>query len=132
MNMTLKTLLFTSLFVFCSSLYAGEPTTPESTYFLSKQRITELSERALDGSKEAALSLSRFYSNVSLDLDASLKWAIIGAENGDPDCMYTAFAFLEKRESKEDRRRAAFWLGKAAAMDYKPAADHKNYRSSQS
>jgi len=39
--------------------------------------------------------------------------------------MYTAYAYLEKRESEEDRERANFWLKKAVSLGYKPAIDHQ-------
>lgn len=108
-----------------SGAAAGEPTTPESTFFLTKNQITQLATLAMEGSGDAALSLSRYYSNVTIDLDTSLKWAIIGAENGDANCMYTAYAFLDKRESDEDRLRAKFWLKKATSLGYRPAIEHQ-------
>ena len=96
----------------------------EQNYVLTPQQIVTLTNEALDGSGTAALHLSRFYSNVTINLDEALKWAIIGAENGDADCQYTAYAFLDSRVSAEDRRRAQFWLHKAASQGYQPAIEH--------
>ncbi|RUL78222.1 hypothetical protein [Dyella choica] len=96
----------------------------EKDYVLNSQQRQELIEQALDGSGQAALRLSRFYSNVTLNLDEALKWAIIGAENGDSNCEYTAYGFLISRSSSDDRRRAQFWLKKAAGQGYQPAIEH--------
>jgi len=64
---------------------------------LTPQQVITLTNEALDGSGRAALRLSRFYSNVTTNLDEALRWAIIGAENGDANCQYTAYAFLDSR-----------------------------------
>ena|ERR1700761_674698 len=125
MKEKIKLLFLMVVVLFSSGAAAGEPTTPESTYFLAKDQITQLTTLALGGSGGSALLLSRYYSNVTIDLDASLKWAIIGAENGDANCMYTAYAFLDKRESDEDRLRAKFWLKKAPSLGYRPAIEHQ-------
>lgn len=123
--MRLKNLFLVIALLSWGSSFAGTPISPESTYFLTKVQVSNLTSLALKGSGDAALALSRFYSNVTLDLDAALKWAIIGAENGDANCMYTAYAYLQKRESEEDRERADFWLKKAISLGYKPAIDHQ-------
>lgn len=123
--MRLKKLLLIISLLSWEQSFASTPTSPESTYFLTKIQVSNLTPLALKGSGDAALALSRFYSNVKLDLDAALKWAIIGAENGNANCMYTAYAYLEKRESQEDRERANFWLKKAISLGYKPAIDHQ-------
>lgn len=123
--MRLKKLLLIISLLSWEHSFASTPTSPESTYFLTKAQVSNLTPLALKGSGDAALALSRFYSNVKLDLDAALKWAIIGAENGNANCMYTAYAYLEKRESQEDRERANFWLKKAISLGYKPAIDHQ-------
>jgi TPR repeat protein len=101
----------------------------EKDFVLNPQQKQELIKQALDGSGQAALRLSRFYSNVTLDLDEALKWAIIGAENGDLNCEYTAYGFLDKRVSPDDRRRAQFWLKQAARQGYQPAIDHLKNKS---
>ena len=95
----------------------------EQGYVLTPQQVITLTNEALDGSGRAALRLSRFYSNVTTNLDEALRWAIIGAENGDANCQYTAYAFLDSRISSEDRRRAQFWLHKAASQGYRPAIE---------
>ena len=96
----------------------------EQEFVLTPQQVTKLTDEALDGSGPAALRLSRFYSNVATNLDEAMKWAIIGAENGDANCQYTAYAFLDRRIFTEDRRRALFWLKKAAGQSYQPAVEH--------
>lgn len=96
----------------------------EQEFVLTPQLVKQLTNEALDGSGRSALRLSRFYSNVVTNLDEAMKWAIIGAENGDANCQYTAYVFLDRRMSPEDRRRAIFWLKKAADQGYRPALDH--------
>jgi TPR repeat protein len=96
----------------------------EQELVLTPQQVKQLTSEALDGSGPAALRLSRFYSNVVTNLDEAMKWAVIGAENGDANCQYTAYAFLDRRLSAEDRRRATFWLKKAADQGYQPAIEH--------
>lgn len=93
----------------------------EQEFVLTPQQVKSLSSDALDGSGHAALRLSRFYSNVVVNLDEAMKWAIVGAEDGDANCQYTAYTFLDRRMSPEDRRRALFWLKKAADQGYQPA-----------
>jgi TPR repeat protein len=121
----IKLICLIAALLLSNNLSAREPTSLEGTYFLAKNQIAQVTTRALEGSGDDALSLSRYYSNVKLDLDAALKWAIVGAENGNANCMYTAYAFLEKRESDEDRRRSVFWLKKAVSLGYKPAIEHQ-------
>lgn len=108
----------------CSSFAAADQGFLEKDFVLNQQQKLELTSQALDGSGQAALRLSRFYSNVTLNLDEALKWAIIGAENGDPNCQYTAYGFLDRRTSPDDQRRAQFWLKQAAKQGYQPAIDH--------
>jgi TPR repeat protein len=52
-----------------------------------------------------------------VDLEASLRWAIIGAENGDARSQW----LLENRMAADDRARARFWLRRAADQGYQPA-----------
>jgi TPR repeat protein len=111
------------------SYASHSPAFVEQEFVLSASQVTELTAQALDGSGPSALKLSRFYSNVTLNLEVALRWAIIGAENGDSNCEYTAYGFLSRRESPDDQRRALFWLRKAASQGYKPAIDHLKIRS---
>jgi hypothetical protein len=96
---TSKCLLVTlSLFLYCGLSFAADGQGfVENDFVLNAQQKQELTNQALDGSGQAALRLSRFYSNVTLNLDEALRWAIIGAENGDPNCEYTAYGFLDRR-----------------------------------
>lgn len=93
----------------------------EKDFVLNQQQKLELANQALDGSGKAALRLSRFYSNVTLNFDEALKWALVGAENGDLNSEYTVYGLLSRRESPDDQRRAMFWLRRAASQGYEPA-----------
>jgi TPR repeat protein len=104
-------------------LRAAERTFAEQAFVLTPAQVQELTGQALDGSGDSALRLSRFYSNVTVDLDEALRWAIIGAENGDANCEFTAYALLHARVSPDDRRRSQFWLKKAAEQGYRPAVE---------
>lgn len=110
-------------------LFAAKRTFAEQEFVLTPSQAEDLAGQALDGSGDSALRLSRFYSNVTVNLDESLKWAIIGAENGDANCAFTAYALLRARVSPDDRRRARFWLRRAAEQGYKPAVDALNSSS---
>ena len=126
-------LVMLSLLLYCGLSFAADNQGfLEKDFVLNPQQKQDLTNQALDGSGQAALRLSRFYSNVTLNLDESLKWAIIGAENGDANCEYTAYGFLSRRQSPDDQRRALFWLHKAADQGYQPAVEHlKNYKPGQ-
>lgn len=106
-----------------SALCAGKPTFLEQDFVLTPAQQQSLVTQALDGSGDAALRLSHFYSNVAGNLDEALRWAVIGAENGDAKSALTAYALLDRRTSEQDRRRAQFWLKKAAEQGYRPAID---------
>lgn len=103
----------------------------EQDFVLTAAQTQQLTGEALDGSGESALRLSRFYSNVTTNLDEALKWAIIGAENGNANCAFTAYSLLQARESADDRRRAKFWLKRAADQGYQPAIDLMGKASNQ-
>lgn len=62
-----------------------------------------------------------YYGMTRVDLEASLRWAIIGAENGDARSQWLAFSLLENRMAADDRARARFWLRRAADQGYQPA-----------
>ena len=111
------------------SVLASERTFAEQEFVLTPSQAQELAGQALDGSGGSALRLSRFYSNVTVNLDEALKWAIIGAENGDANCAFTAYALLHARASPDERRRAQFWLKRAADQGYKPAVEELNSSS---
>ncbi|WP_325370531.1 hypothetical protein [Dyella sp.] len=117
-------LLLLALACVAPALAADGQAFSEQEFVLTPVQVKKLTNEALDGSGKAALRLSRFYSNVVTNLDEAMKWAIIGAENGDANCQYTAYAFLDRRMSSEDRRRAIFWLKKAADQGYQPAIEH--------
>jgi TPR repeat protein len=104
-------------------LLAAEQKFAEQDFVLTAAQTQQLTAEALDGSGDSALRLSRFYSNVTTNLDEALKWAVVGAENGNANCAFTAYSLLQARESADDRRRAKFWLKRAADQGYRPAID---------
>jgi len=81
---------------------------------LNPAQQAQLSNEALNGSKESARKLANFHFIVRGDRDASIKWFTIGAENGDASCAYQLYMLLNPGPDSEDRKRSLFWLRKAA------------------
>ncbi|UPG84327.1 hypothetical protein L2Y94_13350 [Luteibacter aegosomatis] len=52
-----------------------------------------------------------------------IKWYTIGAENGDAGRAYGLFGLLRNSENEEERKRASFWLHKAADAGLQYAKD---------
>ncbi|WP_266159261.1 hypothetical protein [Dyella silvatica] len=102
----------------------------EQDFVLTPHEQLVLKADALKGSTKAAARLTHFYMNVVLDLEEGLRWAIVGAENGDPVQQYEAYYLLSIRASEEDRQRAGFWLHQAAEQGYKPAIDELEHSAS--
>lgn len=91
---------------------------------LSPEEVVKLSDEAWRGSGEAALRLSMYYGSVRLDFDRSDYWTIIGAEDGNAVSQYNAWVQLsDERSSADDKKRAVFWLRKAAAQNFPDAVD---------
>ena len=54
-------------------LFAADHTFAEQAFVLAQAEAAQLTREALDGSGDSALRLSRFYSNVTVNLDDALK-----------------------------------------------------------
>jgi TPR repeat protein len=90
-------------------------------FAITNAQRDQLMRSALDGSGDAAFHLFRFYAYTLDNLDEALRWAIIGAENGDANCQYSAAIFLNNKNSPGDKKRSLFWLKKAASQGLKIA-----------
>lgn len=88
---------------------------------LSEKEESGFSSSALAGSGADAYHLAMYYGMTKVDLEASLRWAIIGAENGDVRSQWLAFSLLNIRAAADERARARFWLKRAAGQGYPPA-----------
>ncbi len=88
---------------------------------LDEASIRRLSDLALDGSGEAARKLAIHYQVAAYDPEKALYWAIIAAENRDVVGQYTAGFLLKDDPDPRQRRRAIFWLKKAAEQGSEPA-----------
>ena len=87
----------------------GKPQEP-----LDKARMRSLQDEALAGSAEAALSLFFYHKDPSLDPEKSFYWGRISAQSGDPVGQYEFGVLLSRDVDPRNRRRARFWLKKAA------------------
>lgn len=88
---------------------------------LSAEEESALRSSAIGGSGADAYNLAMYYGFTKVDLEEELRWAIIGAENGDARSQWLAFCLLEKRIPYDDQARARFWLKRAANQGYQPA-----------
>lgn len=88
---------------------------------LSAEKESALRSSAIGGSGADAYNLAMYYGFTKADLEEELRWAIIGAENGDAKSQWLTFCLLEKRIPADDRARARFWLKRAADQGYQPA-----------
>ena len=92
------------------------------SYRLTKNQIAQLTNDALAGSGDAAVKLSAYYSNVALNFDQGRYWTIIAAENGSAVGQYNAWDQLRTENDVDSKRRALFWLKRAAAQGDRDAA----------
>lgn len=90
---------------------------------LTAGQQAQLADEAMKGSPEAARSLTNFHFIVRGDRDATIKWATIGAENGDGGCAYQLYILLHGSPDHDERRRSLFWLHKAADEELEAAKD---------
>lgn len=88
---------------------------------LSAEEESALRSSAIGGSGADAYNLAMYYGFAKADLEEELRWAILGAENGDAKSQWLTFCLLEKRIPADDRARARFWLKRAADQGYLPA-----------
>jgi hypothetical protein len=126
-------LMVPSLLVVCAVAVAGQvepalglridkqPARTDPYGSLSEKEESDFRSSALAGSGADAYHLAMYYGMTKVDLEASLRWAIIGAENGDARSQWLAFSLLENRAEADERARARFWLKRAADQGYQPA-----------
>jgi hypothetical protein len=81
---------------------------------LTEAQQAKLEDEAIKGSPKSARTLSTFHLIYRGDRERSLKWATIGAENGDSSCAFTLYILLNKSPDSNERQRDLFWLHKAA------------------
>lgn len=89
-------------------------------YGLNNEQIARYSAEAVAGSGEAAFKLVEYYYHFKgkRDLEKTLQWAIVGAENGDAASQYMAYQRLSVLTDPLKQQRSIFWLKKAAEQDY--------------
>lgn len=80
-----------------------------------------MKNKALAGDKKSARDLSLIYAKI--DFDSMQYWNLIGAENGDATSQYNYAFWLLEKGSPQEKRRAMFWLRKAAASNDEDAKD---------
>lgn len=95
------------------SVHAKEPADMPSD-------IKCLQKLALSGDRQAARRLAIIYGKI--DLKVSKYWYMIGAENGDPASQYSYAILLMDEGSDVSKRRAVFWLRRAAEAGDKDAS----------
>jgi hypothetical protein len=79
--------------------------------------ISALRARALSGSGEAALRLSRHYGLVLRDAIAEVYWLQIAAENGNSLAQLDYAYKLAERRNADDQSRAMYWAREALKSD---------------
>jgi len=88
-------------------------------YSLTESQISLLSTQAMAGSAEAADRLGNFYWMRGIpDRENTMRWAQIGAENGDPESEFRMYQLLQNSADTRNQLRALFWLKRAAADNY--------------
>jgi hypothetical protein len=90
---------------------------------LTAQQQQTLVVEAMRGSSEAETKFFLFYGFVALNPTEEHRWVVVGAENGDPVAQYNLYKDLVNSDDDLDKRRAEFWLSKAAASGDKNAKD---------
>ena len=121
----MKRQMIASAMVFVSSLCVAAQDDSQRVilanidYSLTKEQVVKHSAEAMSGSGEAALKLVHYYYlEGRRDLERTLYWALIGAENGDAESQFTAFHRLSVSTDPLKQQRSVFWLKKAAEQDY--------------
>ena len=84
---------------------------PNSYYVLSREQVTALSEKALEGSADAALRLGLYH---VLTVDPYSKagpfWLQIAVENGSREAMYRLGSVLIESHELQIKKRGRYWL----------------------
>ena len=95
---------------------SGSPVVGSAGILLDDAALGELSRLALEGSGEAARRLSTHYLMARNDRSQAVYWALISAENGDVGGQYYVGYLLKDDPDAKNRKRAIFWLSKAASQ----------------
>lgn len=83
---------------------------------LTANQVTDFTNRAINGSPDAALTLGHFYKTIGDPLLPRVTyWYQIAVENGSKDAMYYLGAILVQKFDKTSKRRGVYWLKRAAS-----------------
>ena len=86
-------------------------------FAVTARDILALRARALSGSGEAALRLSRYYGFVLHDAKAEVYWLQIAAENGSSLAQLDYAYKLAEGRNPDDQSRAMYWAREALKSD---------------
>lgn len=110
--------------VLATSARAESPLVRVQSYHLNQAQIQEYSIKAMEGSGDAAIRLcdnyffDRYDAKGNRTVKGALRWAIIGAENGNTEAQFRSYQLLSVSGDKLDQVRALFWLKRAASGHY--------------
>jgi TPR repeat protein len=85
---------------------------------LSETELSACETGALQGNRKASFLLGKYYGEIAADNELSEFWYRIGAQNGNPACMYELGQIMSKKNDPLDQTRGKFWLGKAGQNGY--------------
>lgn len=91
------------------SVNAEKPTISIEDSRLDLEEVPVIQEKALTGDGNEALKLSLFY-NIGSKAEY---WAGIAAQNGSVEGCYNYGYFLSRKNDRQSKLRALFWLKKA-------------------
>lgn len=90
---------------------------------LKSDELTNLTSSALQGDKEAAHRIARYYEGIELDHQKAMYWYQIAAENGGTVNHYNYGVMLANSSDSQDKIRARYWLSLALKEGDEHAAD---------
>jgi hypothetical protein len=96
---------------------AAKPISGSPDFAITDRDISGLKARAISGSGEAALRLSRHYGFVLLDAKAEVYWLQIAAENGNSLAQLDYAYKLAAGRNPDDQIRAMYWAREALKSD---------------
>jgi TPR repeat protein len=84
--------------------------------FLTGAQVTNLTQKAQFGDRDAAFKLYLFYNEIKLDRDTSLKWLTKAAECGDAGAQYEIGLAYDGEFYPDliDMAKAKYWFRRAA------------------
>jgi TPR repeat protein len=94
-----------------------KPIAGAQNFAITARDISTLRARALSGSGEAALRLSRHYGIAMHDSKAAVYWLQIAAENGSSLAQLDYAYKLAGDRNAEDQNRAMYWAREALKSD---------------